>query len=66
MMMTKEQALRELGLVVADFTAVFMTQTAEEAAQRAWRADGPSLEELTTRCADLQARLRQETAPGET
>lgn len=56
-MKTKGQALRELGTVVAEFTAVFMAQTPEEAAQRAWRADGPSLEALTQKCAALQHKL---------
>lgn len=66
-MKTKRQALRELGIVVAEFAAVFMTQTPEEAAQRAWRPDGPfTLSELTERCAALQAKLRQGTAPTET
>lgn len=63
-MKTKGQALRDLGLVVAEFTATFVTQTPEEAAERAWRPDGPlSLEELTDRCAALQVKLRGPTAP---
>lgn len=56
-MKTKGQALRELGLVVAEFTAVFVTQTPEEAARRAWRPDGPSIEALTEKCAALQQKL---------
>lgn len=56
-MKTKGQALRELGLVVAEFTATFMAQTPEEAAARAWRVDGPSLEALTEECAALQQKL---------
>ncbi|WP_300267455.1 hypothetical protein [Microbacterium sp.] len=59
-MKTREQALRDLGLMVAEFTAEFRTQTPEEAAHRAWRPDGPSMEELTERCAALQQRLAGE------
>ena len=64
-MTTRGQALRSLGLVVADFTAAFMEQTPEDAARRAWRPGGPSLSDLTARCADLQARVRQRAAPEE-
>ncbi|WDM42529.1 hypothetical protein KV395_04250 [Microbacterium luteolum] len=64
-MTTREQALRELGLVVAEFSTEFMTQTLEEAARRAWRADGPSLDTLTQRCAMLRAKLGRGAAPAE-
>lgn len=60
------QALHELGTAVAEFTGAFMMQTAEEAAQRAWRPDGPfTLEGLAVKCAALQAKLRRGAAPTE-
>lgn len=46
-MKTKEQALRDLGLVVAEVAAIVRHLTPEEAALRAWRRDGIPLDELT-------------------
>lgn len=46
-MKTKAQALRDLGLVVAEVAAVVRLLTPEQAAIRAWTPDGPPLEELT-------------------
>jgi hypothetical protein len=54
---TKAQALRGLGLVVAEFAGVLVAQTPEDAARRAWRPDGPSIETLTAKCAALQQKL---------
>lgn len=59
-MATRDQAFRDLGRVVAEFTAEFRTQTPEEAARCAWRSDGSSMEELTARCAAFQQRLAGE------
>lgn len=50
-MKTKEQALRDLGRVVADAVAIASKLTVREAAERVWRADGPSMEELMRRIA---------------
>lgn len=46
-MKTRAQALRDLGLVVAEVAAIVRTLTPEQAAERAWRPDGPPLEVLT-------------------
>lgn len=46
-MKTREQALRDLGMVVAEVAAIVRTLTPEQAAERAWRPDGPALDDLT-------------------
>lgn len=46
-MKTKEQALRDLGRVVAEAAAIVRTLAAREAAERAWRPGGPSVDDLT-------------------
>lgn len=46
-MKTKEQALREVGLIVAEVAAIVRTLAPEQAAARAWRPDGLPMEELT-------------------
>ena len=46
-MKTKAQALREVGLIVAEVAALVRTLTPEQAAERAWRPDGLPLDELT-------------------
>lgn len=56
-MKTKQQALREAGLVVADAAAIFMRLTPEEAAKRAWRPDGLPLDELTARITEIRRPL---------
>lgn len=57
-MKTKEQALRELGLVVADAAAIFMKLTPEESAIRAWRPDGLPLVELTEQIRAVRAKRK--------
>lgn len=46
-MKTKEQALREVGLIVVEVAAIVRTLTPEQAAERVWRPDGLPLDELT-------------------
>ncbi|WP_300267456.1 hypothetical protein [Microbacterium sp.] len=46
-MKTKAQALRDVGLVVAEVAAIVCTLTPEQAAERAWHQGGPSLAVLT-------------------
>ncbi|OZB81474.1 helix-turn-helix domain-containing protein [Microbacterium sp. 13-71-7] len=48
---TKEQALRDLGEVVAEEVAIIRTLTVREAAERIWYPGGPSMEQLIERCA---------------
>lgn len=55
-MNTRQQALRELGLVVADAAAIFMQLSPEDAAKRAWRPDGLPLDELTARITDIRQK----------
>ncbi|MFC7942667.1 hypothetical protein ACFUPZ_05340 [Microbacterium oxydans] len=50
-MKTKEQALRDLGRVVADAVGIAAKLTVREAAERVWRADGPSIDVLMQRIA---------------
>ena len=45
-MKTREQALQDLGRVVAEEMAIVAQLTPLEAAQRAWHPGGPSVEEL--------------------
>ena len=44
---TREEALADLGRVVADEVAIITTLTPRAAAERAWHPGGPSVEELT-------------------
>lgn len=46
-MKTREQALEDLGRVVADEMAIVAKLTPREAAERAWHPGGPSVDELT-------------------
>lgn len=55
-MKTREQALREAGLVIADAVAIFMRLSPEDAAKRAWTPDGPPLYELTAHIAAIRER----------
>lgn len=55
-MKTREQALREAGLVIADAAAIFMRLSPEEAAKRAWTPDGLPLDELTARITEIRER----------
>ncbi|WP_309129451.1 hypothetical protein [Microbacterium sp.] len=50
-MKTKQQALRDLGRVVAEEIAVVSKLTVREAAERVWRPDGPSMDVLMDRIA---------------
>lgn len=53
-MKTREQALRDLGLVVAEWVEKTRKLTAREAAERAWRLDHPmSIDELTAHIESL-------------
>lgn len=45
-MKTRQQALRDLGRVVAEAYAVTAHLTAREAAERAWHPGGPPVNEL--------------------
>lgn len=47
-MKTKAQALHDAGRVIAAEVAVIATLTPREAAERAWVAGGPSVDELAT------------------
>lgn len=51
-MKTKEQALRDLGRVVADAAAIISKLTVREAAERVYQQGGPSMDELMARIAD--------------
>lgn len=51
MMKTKEQALRDLGRVVADEVAIVSKLTVREAAERVWRPDGLPMDKLMQRIA---------------
>lgn len=46
---SKEQALRDLGRVVAEEAAIVRTLTVREAAERIWYPGGPSMEECIAR-----------------
>jgi predicted DNA-binding transcriptional regulator AlpA len=46
---TKEQALRDLGEIVAAEVAIIRTLTVHEAAERIWYPGGPSMEECIRR-----------------
>lgn len=46
-MKTREQALRDLGRVIAESAAITSKLTPREAAERAWHPGGPSVDELT-------------------
>ncbi|WP_424937555.1 MULTISPECIES: hypothetical protein [Bacteria] len=46
---SKEQALRDLGRVVAEEAAIVRTLTVREAAERIWYPGGPSMEECIRR-----------------
>lgn len=48
---TKEQALRDLGRVVAEELEIVRRLTVREAAERIWYAGGPTIEELVERIA---------------
>lgn len=50
-MKTKDQALRDLGRVVADAAAIVTQLTVRQAAERVWHPGGPSMEELMQRIA---------------
>lgn len=50
-MKTKEQALRDLGRVVAEEVEIISKLTVREAAERIWYPGGPSMDELMDRCA---------------
>jgi hypothetical protein len=52
---TREQALRDLGRVVAASHAITSKLTPLEAAQRAWHPGGPRIEELAQRIAENRA-----------
>lgn len=45
-MKTKEQALADLGRVIADEMAIVATLTPRQAAERAWHPGGPSVDDL--------------------
>lgn len=51
MMKTREQAMRDLGRVVAESVAIASQLTVREAAERVWYPGGPSLEERIERIA---------------
>lgn len=46
-MKTREQALRDLGRVVAEELAIIARLTPREAGERAWHPGGPSVDVLT-------------------
>ncbi|MGB3376555.1 MAG: hypothetical protein WBA87_15625 [Microbacterium sp.] len=50
-MKTKEQALRDAGRVIAKAMQELAQMTPREAAERVWVPGGPSIEELSARCA---------------
>lgn len=54
-MTTREQALRELGQVMAQVHAITSKLTPLEAAQRAWHPGGPSVEALAERITQNRA-----------
>lgn len=45
-MKTRSQALRDLGLVIAEIADKTASLTPRQAAERAWRPDGPSVDVL--------------------
>jgi len=51
-MKTKEQALRDLGRVVAEEAAIVSKLTVREAAERVYQPGGLSMDELMSRIAD--------------
>ena len=57
-MTTREQALRELGQVVAASYAITSKLTPLEAAERAWHPGGPSVEVLADQIAEDRAAAR--------
>jgi anti-sigma factor ChrR (cupin superfamily) len=54
-MKTREQALRDLGDLVAEIGAVIERLTPEEAARRAWHPGGPSVDVLADQIRDGRA-----------
>lgn len=56
-MKTREQALDDLRRIVAEQGAILDRLTPMEAAQRAFRPGGPSLEELASEFAQTRCRL---------
>jgi hypothetical protein len=48
---TRSQALRDLGLVIAEIAAQTDHLTPLEAAERAWRPDGPPVDVLAAQIA---------------
>lgn len=59
---TKEQALRDLGRVVADAAAIVSKLTVREAAERVWRPEGPSMDVLMQRIAATGLCAREAAA----
>lgn len=50
-MKTRSEALRDLGLVIAEIAETTRDLTPQQAAERAWRADGPSVDVLASQIA---------------
>lgn len=50
-MKTRSQALRDLGLVIGEIAAQTAGLTPQQAAERAWRPDGPALDDLASQIA---------------
>lgn len=61
-MTTREQALRELGRVVAASFAITRNLTPLEAAQRAWHPGGPAVEVLAGQIAEDRAACQRPAA----
>lgn len=63
-MKTREQALNDLGSIVAAEIERIDSLTPEEAARQAWRPGGPSEAELADRLRTLRARRSQISGDG--
>lgn len=57
-MKTREQALNEARRIVAEQGAILDTLTPMEAAQRAYKPGGPSVEEIAEKFALTRCRLQ--------
>lgn len=56
-MKTRSQALRDLGLVIAEIAEKTASLTPLQAAERAWRQDGPPVETLAAQIAEDRGRI---------
>jgi len=56
-MKTRSQALRDLGLVIAEIAEKTSSLSPRQAAERAWRQDGPSVDLLAEQIAEDRRRI---------